>query len=299
MALLKPGIALALASAALFSINTPIASYGQSIGNDALVFAFVRGVSTALVSGAIAILFGASFRVPRKHWPAMAVMVIAISLQGMFYLSSVGYIPVGLAALLFYMHPILVVLITTVLKQGTTATIGQWMCFLTAFFGLALALGPELGGLDWRGIFLAFGAALMVAIYLVATRSSIGDVSFLALSVYGSAGTAVFSFLAIYGLHRSLEPIAITLATWPAVAIALVFPAAFLVQLAALKRIETKTLAIVFNIEPLLSIAIAAIFLNELLTVTQMIGAVVVVAALSGYARLSRNPVKRVGSPST
>ncbi len=287
MKLISPGIILALASAALFSINTPIASYGQSLGNDALVYAFVRGASAALVSGVIAVALGVSFRVPRKHWTAMVVMVLSISLQGMFYLTSVGYIPVGLAALLFYMHPILVILLTTLLKQGPTASGGQWVCFIAAFLGLALALGPEIGGLDWRGVALAFAAALMVAIYLVAARSSIGDVSFLALSFYGGLGTAILSIVAIAVLRQSLDPVVSTIMTWPAIGIAVIFPAAFLVQLSALRMIDTKTLAILFNIEPLLSIGIAAIFLEELLTLPQLIGALIVVGALSVYAKFS------------
>ncbi|MEQ9487498.1 MAG: DMT family transporter [Alphaproteobacteria bacterium] len=281
------GVVLALLSAALFSVNTPIAAYGQAQGGDALVFTLVRGASTALVSGGLALLIGASFRVPRRHWPALAVMVIAISLQGMCYLTSVGYIPVGLAALLFYMHPILVALLTTVLKQGPTASRGQWFCFLAAFTGLGLALGPEVGGLDWRGVALAFAAALTVAVYLVAARSSIGEVSFLALSFYGSAGTALFSFAAILFLRQSLSSFEHSVLTWPTLGIAVIFPAAYLVQLLALKAIDTKTLAILFNIEPVLSIAIAALFLNETLSLPQAIGALIVVVALSAYARLA------------
>lgn len=288
MKFVTPGIILALVSATLFSINTPIASYGQSLGSDALVFALVRGASTAVISGVAALALGFSFKVPQKQWTAMSIMVISISLQGIFYLSSVGYIPVGLAALLFYMHPILVALLTTVLKQGPRASRGQWLCFLAAFLGLGLALGPELGGLDWLGVGLAFGAALMVAIYLVAARSSIGDVSFLAISFYGSIGTAILSLVAILVIRQSLEPISNTLTTWPTLAIAIVFPAAFLVQLAALRTIDTKTIAILFNIEPLLSIGIAAIFLNEILTIPQLTGALIVVGALSFYAKVSR-----------
>lgn len=287
MKFVTPGIILALLSATLFSINTPIASYGQSLGSDALVFAFVRGASTAVISGVAALAIRASFKVPRKQWTAMSIMVVSISLQGMFYLSSVGYIPVGLAALLFYMHPILVALLTTILKQGPTASQGQWFCFLAAFAGLGLALGPEVGGLDWLGVGLAFAAAVMVAVYLVAARSSIGDVSFLAISFYGSVGTAALSLIAILVLRQSVEPIVSTLTTWPTLAIAIVFPAAFLVQLAALREIDTKTLAILFNIEPLLSIGIAAIFLNEILTLPQLLGALIVVGALSVYAKVS------------
>lgn len=289
------GIGLALLSAALFSINTPIASYGQSNGADPLVYAFVRGASTALISGIIAIALGASFHVPRKHWPALVLMIVSISLQGMFYLSSVGYIPVGLAALLFYLHPILVVLLTTILKQGPLATRTQWFCFLIAFLGLGFALGPEITGLDWRGVVMAFGAALMVAIYLVAARSSIGDVSFLALSFYGSLGTAVLSLVAISVLRPTFDPLVSTIFTWPSIAIAVIFPAAFLVQLAALRNIDSKMLALLFNIEPLLSIAIAAVFLNELLTAQQLIGALLVVAALSAYGKLTakRSSVSR------
>ncbi len=292
------GLVLALLSAALFSVNTPIAAYGQALGGDALVFTVVRGVSTAVVSGGLALLLGASFRVPRGHWPALAVMVIAISLQGMCYLSSVGYIPVGLAALLFYMHPILVALLTTLLKQGPRASKAQWFCFLAAFCGLGLALGPELDGLDWRGVALAFAAALTVAVYLVAARSSIGDVSFLALSFYGSAGTAVFGFAAVLLFRQALPVFSDSPALWPMLGIAVIFPAAYLVQLLALRSIDTKTLAILFNIEPLLSITIAVLFLNEILTTAQCIGAVVVVGALSVYARLAQRlatPVKRPG----
>ena len=75
------------------------------------------------------------------------------------YQGSVAFIPVSLAALVFYTFPLLV---GAVCGRGRTRSHDrrQGAALLAAFLGLALALGPEFGALDWRGIALALLAAV-------------------------------------------------------------------------------------------------------------------------------------------
>jgi drug/metabolite transporter (DMT)-like permease len=62
----------------------------------------------------------------------------------------------------------------------------------------------------------------------------------------------------------------------------------FLLQLAALKHISTATAGLVFLIEPIVAMGMAALVLGERLVFTQYLGCAVVLAALAASAMMER-----------
>src|SRR3546814_3423835 len=85
---------------------------------------------------------------PGALWPVAGIALGQLGIT-IGYLSAVAYIPVSLAALVFYAYPVLVAGLLPLTGRGgvgwTTAA-----AFLAAFAGLALALAPSFTTLDPR-----------------------------------------------------------------------------------------------------------------------------------------------------
>ena len=78
----------------------------------------------------------------------MAALLMVMSAG---YLGAVAYIPVSLAALIFYTFPFYVAVLASLTgREPMTRT--KAAALVVAFAGLILALGPSFDELNWRGI---------------------------------------------------------------------------------------------------------------------------------------------------
>ena len=104
------------------------------------------------------------------------VLGIATAFVGLCYLSSVSFIPVAVAVVVFYTFPIVIVLLNP-LVEGEPLTLPLIGIVILALAGVALVVGPAFEGLDWRGIALALGASIATATQFFAaaraTRTSV------------------------------------------------------------------------------------------------------------------------------
>src|SRR3546814_9305247 len=83
---------------------------------------------------------------PGALWPVAGIALGQLGIT-IGYLSAVAYIPVSLAALVFYAYPVLVAGLLPLTGRGRVGwTAG--LAFIAAFAGLALALAPSFTTLD-------------------------------------------------------------------------------------------------------------------------------------------------------
>jgi drug/metabolite transporter (DMT)-like permease len=162
----RSGLALAVFSAATFGLGTTFASLAYEGGSNPLSIVFIRTATFVFVVGLGLALLGRLQRLPRRAligtlWMAVTLIMVSLGYQG-----SVAFIPVGLAALVFYSYPVLVGLIAVAARRDRV-TVGKATALLAAFLGLGLALGPEFGALDWHGVGLALLAAVGMALTIV------------------------------------------------------------------------------------------------------------------------------------
>ena len=79
------------------------------------------------------------------------------------YLGAVAYIPVSLAALIFYTFPFYVAILASLTGREPMTRI-KAAALVVAFAGLVLALGPSFDVLNWRGIACGLAGALGMGI---------------------------------------------------------------------------------------------------------------------------------------
>jgi drug/metabolite transporter (DMT)-like permease len=272
------GLLFALAAASFYGVNivsTRLAAF-EGISGVTLVFYRVF-LMLVLVLGAAA-LWRASLRVAPGERGTIAVLGVATAALGAAYLSSVAFIPVTVAAVVFYTYPVLIVLAEPLLRR-TPFRPDRLAVALAAFAGVAMVVGPDLHGLDPRGLALA----------LLASFAAAGQF----FTASASAATPLLPKL--FWSHVIVLPVTAAILAWTGgflppgalavapVAVAITvggFLVAFLFQVMALARIAPGPAGLAFCAEPVFAVLIAAAVLHERLGMLQYAGGALVVAAL-------------------
>ena len=148
------GLASVIGAALFFSLNTPLARLAYDGGSTPETVVFLRVVLCVIGIALFIILTGRRIALPRAAVLPMIGVAVFIVLQGMAYLTSIAYIPVGLAALLFYTFPLMVAVASRIVDGVPLGNV-RIVAFAAAFIGIALAIGPSFDVLDGRGIALA------------------------------------------------------------------------------------------------------------------------------------------------
>jgi len=219
-----------------------------------------------------------SLRISRASWPAMSVMIVTSVGMGMAYLSSVAFIPITVAAVLFYTYPIMIVLAAPFVARRAFE-MRELAIASVAFVGIVLVIGPSFTSLDPRGLALALLGALFTACsFFAANRVAHEGVSAKLLWMHlGAVPLAAAVALMSTGLHpptellRAPTPVLITIIGYMLGSIGMIF---------ALSRLNAAIAGLVFCLEPVVSALVAAIWLDERLDALQYAGGAIVIAAV-------------------
>ena len=287
----RPGASLIVLAAFGFALSTPLAPLVYGAGGTPAVVMVVRGV---LITATIGTLFLWRGRRPPPvagDWPWLLVAATAFAGQGLCYLASVAFIPVSLAALLFFTWPVAVAVIAPLLGAGRWSPLGM-ACVVAAFAGLTLALAPDFAALDRRGVLLALGGAAIMVVYVFAVRRLSAGADGITVTLIVAAGSTVVAGLATTWRGDWTLP-----AGWPGwlalTVLSLAASAAMAAMVLGLARTPPGRAALLFNLEPVLSILLAAAVLGEVLTPTQYLGGLLAIGAVALGGRPPREGGKK------
>lgn len=285
-------IACALGAAGLYGLVPNFVSGAIGNGIPAIESTLFRTFLIAIVFSVIAVVRGDRLMVPRRALPSFAGQSIATLFVSVAYLGSVQFMPVGLAVIIFYLFPVLIMLLAP-LVEGRNPGLLRILIAVVAFAGLAIAVGPGFDSLDIRGILLAAAGAAGATLQFFSGRSisrymtpaAFGSMvhmvilpPVLAIALYTGSGTLRFlpggpatgaGFLFMCG-------------------VAIVYIVAYMWQMLSLRFAPASTVAPYYNLEPVVATAAAAVILNEKLQLNQYAGGGLVLAALVAASLLGR-----------
>src|SRR5262245_16719200 len=164
------GIAAALTAAAIYGSVPPLARRAFENGVPAIENSFYRTSLIAVVLAIVAVARSATFLMPAAGWPSFIILAVSTLVISMSYIGAVQFIPVALAAIIFYTFPV-VILLSAPLVEGHAPEIWRILVGLLAFSGLLIAVGPGVGALDWRGIMLAAMASAAATLQAFSGRA--------------------------------------------------------------------------------------------------------------------------------
>lgn len=269
------GSALITLSAAGFGAMAIFARLAYASGADLNGILAVRFTLAFLVLAAVARLRRTVFPRGRQRWIACAMGGIGYVGQSTCFFGALQYASAGLVALLLYLYPVLVSLLAAVFLGERLGGFKVLMLIL-GFAGVALTIGGGAG--QPLGIALGLGAALIYAIYITIGGRFLTGVDPLAITTLVCAAAAAV-FLAWAAISGAALP-ATTAGWWALLGIAIVSTAvAILTFFAGLAYLGASRAAIMSTFEPLVTIALAALFLGEAVSVTQIAGGAMILAA--------------------
>jgi len=270
------GVLLILISAFGFSLYPILGKYVFAGGAGLSTVLFVRFTIAALFFWFITIWREGFPRLPLKTWLILWGMggVCYSSMAG-FYLSSVRYIPASLAALLLYAYPMIVTAIAVLTKQERLSRFKLFGLLLSTF-GLALVLGVAMKDINLFGVALALGSAFFYATYVIIGNHVLQTTTPLVTITVISTSAAL-----TYGVIGLMSGTTWNLAwnTWLGIGGIAFFSTiiAMLTFFHGMKRIGAISASIISTLEPVLTVLIAVILLNEQLTLLQGVGGIFVV----------------------
>lgn len=279
------GIGLVVVSAIGFGGLGVLARIADDEGADQVAVLVLR-------FGIAAVVFGAVRLVRRRPGPrgralaGLVVMGVLYYVQGACYFASVDRGSPGLAALLLYAYPALVVLLSAVVLKERSPR-GVLVACAVALVGTAMIIGPTAG--DGNPSAIAFGltTAFTYSSYIVIGSRVLVRVDPIWSSTVIMATAAVCN-VAHYLLSSPRPEFPSTGKAWAAVLglaiVSTVVPvAAFLAGLARIGPADASTLS---SIEPVTSVLLSAVVIGETLTGWSLAGGVLVVGAVVAIGRL-------------
>ena len=283
------GVVLALTSATGFGVMPVLTKVVYDDGAGPFGVLSVRFSVAAVVLLALARLRGESMPRGRQLRDLALLGGVGYVVESLCYFAALTRISAGLTALLLYVYPALVVVLSSIVLRHRPGRVAVG-CVVLATVGTALTIGPVAGG-QALGVALGLGAAASYAVYIVLSSTATKGVGPLATSavVMGACGL-VYDALAV----GTRAPLPSSAGAWLALGGVtllgtVVAVAAFFAALALLGPSDTAVLS---TMEPVVSVGVAAVALGESLSPVQLAGGVLVIGAVVVLAR--RSPVPAV-----
>jgi drug/metabolite transporter (DMT)-like permease len=278
------GILLIAISAASFGTLAIFGRFLYTEGLDTFTLLYLRFSVAALVMALILILHKESFPRGKILLQLIGMGAIGYAGQAFSFLSAIKYASAGLVALLLYLYPMFVFMLSVIVlrEKVTWIKIGA---ITLALIGTALTVDPAGGQL--LGILLAISSALIYSVYIIVGTNVMKHVSAVqsSLVIFASAAV-VYDPDGHQGTHFPA-----TSTGWLGIAgivlVATVIPVTTF--LAGLERIGPTNAAMLSTIEPLVTVGLAWLIFGERLQPITALGGGLILAAV---VLLTRNDVQ-------
>jgi drug/metabolite transporter (DMT)-like permease len=283
------GILLIAISAASFGTLAIFGRFLYTAGLDTFTMLFLR-------FGFAAILMLVILLVRKEKFPSGKILLQLIGMgalgyvgQSFSYLTAIKYASAGLVALLLYLYPMFVFILSVIVLHERVTWI-KIVAILLALIGTALTVDPAGGELF--GILLAIAAALVYSVYIIIGTNVMKHVSAVqsSLVIFASAGTVYGILMAVNGVHLPS-----TNSGWiniiGIVLVATVIPV--VAFLAGLERIGPTNAAMLSTLEPIVTVLLAAWIFGERLQSIALFGGSMILIAVIMLTRGGASEIKK------
>ncbi len=301
------GYALVLTAATLFGINAGMARIPMRSGTDVSTFTSLRiTAALALVVLIALVLDRSALRPPRLREVPLVVGLGIVGIAGLqgTYNVAIDRLPLGIALLLEYTGPVLVVLWVRFARREPVHP-RMWPALLLTLAGLAV-VGQIWTGLafDGLGVAMALGASVCFATYfLLGEDFRVGEEplryflwAFVAAAVLMNVVRPSWTATALGADASMLGRLAdVTIPAWSAMTYVVVLGtvAPFFLLLLALRSLSAIVVSVVAMLEPVVATIVGWAWFAEALSPLQVGG---VVAVLTGIV-LAQTARRRAPDP--
>ena len=280
---LVEGLALTALSAAAFGTLPILVKFAYAAGVKPTAMLFLR----FMLAGGMML---AIMRLKKLSWPKGKNLLVLIGMgalgyagQSFCFFSALKYASAGLVSLLLYLYPALVTFFGALLFKQKLNRV-QVVAVLAALGGTSLIIGDDAAG-TLPGILFGIGAALIYATYILVGSRVLKHEGALQSSTIIMLGAGCMFGLAAAVQRPAFPETATGLAVIVAIALfATVLP--IVTFFAGMTRLGAAEAATVSTLEPVVTLLLAAMLLDEPLRLSQLCGGAVILGALIILARV-------------
>lgn len=270
------GILLIAISAASFGT---LAIFGRILyaeGLDTFTLLFLRFSFAASIMALILILRKEPFPHGKILLQLIGMGALGYAGQAFSFLSAIKYASAGLVALLLYLYPTFVFVLSVIVLHEKVTWV-KIAAIILALIGTALTVDPAGGQLI--GIFLAILSALIYSVYIIVGTNVMKHVSAVqsSLVIFASAAVVYGILMGINGAHFPS-----TNTGWLGIAgivlVATVIPVTTF--LAGLERIGPTNASLLSTLEPVVTVLLAWLIFGERLQPMTALGGALILFAV-------------------
>ena len=274
----RPGLLLAVFASTGLGLAMVLSRFAYEAGANGLALGTARAVFFVPALFLFCRLSGRSLRLPPGDWLHCAGLGLFMAIGFYGHIGAIEYIPIGLAAILFFTFPPIIGVLQAVVAREPPG-LAKSAALAIAFGGLALMLGVSFESADPRGIALALGAAACVAWNTFWTARRVPHVDGVVAVFH--MGTVAFVVLVSASLLGGKALLPETAVGWMGLGAVvalqtLSLPVFYLV----LPRIGSLKAGMMGNVQPLVSIVLAFLIFGELMTPLQLAGGAMVLGGI-------------------
>lgn len=217
----------------------------------------------------------------RKNAKWLALSGAAIGINWILLFEAYRYTTVATATLCYYLAPVLVMLASP-FWLGEKLTGKRIACAACALAGMVLVSGVATGGADgdMRGVLLGLGAACFYASVVLLNKRLAGIGAYdMTAAQLGLAAVVILPYVLLTTDASVFS--AVDAGSWAMLVLVGVVHtgAAYCMYFSAVRDLHAQTAAILSYIDPVSAILMAGLFLGEAATVTELIGAALVLGS--------------------
>ena len=272
-------------SALLFgtlAVLTPLAYRAGAAPLPLLAWRFL--IAALLLGTTVAIRRPTALRVPPSDVARYAALAVTgYGLASICFFFALVYASASVVAVLLYTYPAMVAVVSWIL--GTQKpSLRQAVAIAVTFAGVVLVLDPFEPGLSVSlpGLLLGLGAAAGYTSFNLLSARWLPGRSRLVMMTYTFGIASVFVAAVALAAGQSLSPAQWQTEVWLLLAAIVALPTfgAVVLYLEGIRGLGPSQAAIISTLEPLFTIALAAVVLGERLRPIQWVGALLVVVGI-------------------
>ncbi|MEH6455354.1 MAG: DMT family transporter [Cocleimonas sp.] len=272
------GILLSLSGATFFALSIVTARWSYDYDVNTQTVMLIRFMCIIIIMLAWNKSKNITLMLPKSDLIKCSVLGVFYFIGIGSYLASVAYMPVGLAVLILYTFPILVIFTTAIVEKRKPSVL-QFLALVIAFIGLFIALDIDTDNTQPIGIFLAVMAAVGVTINMIGSASILKRIDFSLFSLYQATvitliSATVILFTGGISLPNSTQGWLIFMT------MLISFIIAYLSVYTSLKFIGAVRTSTIMNLEPIMTILFAIALLQEQMTIEKLVGGGIVLCAI-------------------
>jgi len=286
--LFSKGAVIAFTAAVCFSAKAIFVKLAYAHGADAITTLALRMIFALpmLVAAAIWSSRGKVTPLTRQDWRAVLVLgFVGYYLSSLLDFLGLAYISAGLERLILFLYPTIVALISWIYLGKKIGPKG-FVALILSYCGIAFAFAKDMqyaGNVDQVviGGALVFACTISYAVYIVGSGQMVGRVGALRFSAYATivaATCCVLQFLLTRPLSALDLPWPVFAYTFAMAVISTVLPVYLMSR--AIQLIGAMRVSIINAVGPVSTIALAYLFIGELITWSQIVGAGLVLAGV-------------------